>query len=202
LVGSVGAVTEEEVFDSPAGWVAKHIKRYAASDGDSGYLYMGVPTLLLTTRGRRTGKLRRTALMYGENAGRELFDRPEAPRPDPDTPAPVRFLYDFDNLPLGHDDRSRVGSDTHAKIDFGERMEMPATFLVDGMTAGMWKCVVRRQMATMTLAPLVPLEADTEADLTAEADRLAAFLAPTARERRVTVVAGGWDAILALTPGR
>jgi hypothetical protein len=81
-------------------------------------------------------------------------------------------------------------------------MEMPATFLVDGMTAGMWKCVVRRQMATMTLAPLVPLEADTEADLTAEADRLAAFLAPTARERRVTVVAGGWDAILALTPGR
>jgi deazaflavin-dependent oxidoreductase (nitroreductase family) len=34
---------------------------------------MGVPTLLLTTRGRRTGKLRRTALMYGENAGRYLL---------------------------------------------------------------------------------------------------------------------------------
>ena len=91
-------------------------------------------------------------------------------------------------------------SDTHAGVDFGERMEMPAAFLVDGMTAGMWKCVVRRQIATMTLAPLVALKPDTEAELTAEADRLAAFLAPTARERRVAVVSGGWDAILALTP--
>jgi deazaflavin-dependent oxidoreductase (nitroreductase family) len=66
-------VTEEEVFDSPTGWVARHIKRYASSDGASGHMYMGVPTLLLTTRGRRTGKLRRTALMYGEDAGRYLL---------------------------------------------------------------------------------------------------------------------------------
>jgi deazaflavin-dependent oxidoreductase (nitroreductase family) len=66
-------VTEEEVFDSPAGWVAKHIKRYESTDGTSGHLYMGVPSLLLTTRGRRTGKLRRTALMYGEDSGRYLL---------------------------------------------------------------------------------------------------------------------------------
>jgi deazaflavin-dependent oxidoreductase (nitroreductase family) len=66
-------VTEEEVFDSPTGWVAKHIKRYESSDGANGHLYMGVPSLLLTTRGRRTGKLRRTALMYGEDNGRYLL---------------------------------------------------------------------------------------------------------------------------------
>jgi deazaflavin-dependent oxidoreductase (nitroreductase family) len=65
--------TDEEVVDSPTGWVAKHIRRYEASDGASGHLYMGVPTLLLTTRGRRTGTLRRTALMYGEDAGRYLL---------------------------------------------------------------------------------------------------------------------------------
>ena len=50
--------------------MAKHIKRYEASDGADGHLYMGVTSLLLTTRGRRSGKLRRTALMYAEDQGR------------------------------------------------------------------------------------------------------------------------------------
>ena len=139
---------------------------------------------------------------FRDEHGRELFDRPEAPRPDPDTPAPVRFLYDFDNLLLGHDDRSRVVSDAHAAIDFGERMEMPATFLIDGMTAGMWKCVVRRRAATMTLAPVVAIKPDAESELTAEAERLAAFLAPKAQERRIRLATGGWDAILALSSVR
>jgi deazaflavin-dependent oxidoreductase (nitroreductase family) len=62
-------MTEDEVFDSPTGWVAKHITRYETSDGT----YMGVPSLLLTTRGRRSGKLRRTALMYAEDDGRYLL---------------------------------------------------------------------------------------------------------------------------------
>jgi len=139
---------------------------------------------------------------FRDEHGRELFDRPEAPRPDPDTPAPVRFLYDFDNLLLGHDDRSRVVSDAHAAIDFGERMEMPATFLIDGMTAGMWKCVVRRRVATMTLAPVVAIKPDAESELTAEAERLAAFLAPKAQERRIRLATGGWDAILAISSVR
>jgi hypothetical protein len=146
--------------------------------------------------------LRPRLLTFRDEAGRELFDRPEAPRPDPDTPTPVRFLYDFDNLLLGHEDRSRIVSDVHRATDFGERMEMPATFLVDGMTAGMWKLVVRRKVATMTLAPLVTLTPDAEAELTAEADRLAAFLAPNAAERHTELVKSGWDAILALTPRR
>jgi deazaflavin-dependent oxidoreductase (nitroreductase family) len=56
----------ERVHDSPAGWVADHIKDYVESDGERGHLWKGVPTLLLTTRGRRSGKLRRTALIYGQ----------------------------------------------------------------------------------------------------------------------------------------
>jgi hypothetical protein len=139
--------------------------------------------------------LRPRLMVFRDEEGRELFDRPDSPRPDEDTPAPVRFVYDFDNLLLGHDDRSRVVSDAHTKIDFGERMEMPATFLVDGMTAGMWKCVVHRKIATMALAPIVPLKPDAEAELTAEAERLAAFLAPKAQERRVRLLEGGWPAV-------
>lgn len=58
---------EEEVIDSPTGWVAAHIKRYVET-GDA--RWRGLPTLLLTTRGRRSGKLRRTALIGGRDDDR------------------------------------------------------------------------------------------------------------------------------------
>lgn len=62
----------EEVYDSPKGWVNRHIRDYVETDGRKGHRWQGVPTLLLTTRGRRSGKLRRTALIYGEDHGRYL----------------------------------------------------------------------------------------------------------------------------------
>ena len=58
---------DEKVVDSPTGWVAKHIKEYVESDGAEGHTWKGVPTLLLTTRGRKSGILRRTALIYGRD---------------------------------------------------------------------------------------------------------------------------------------
>ena len=62
---------EEEVVDSPEGWVARHIRRYVDSDGANGHEWRpGVFTLLLTTRGRRSGRLRRTALIYGRDGDR------------------------------------------------------------------------------------------------------------------------------------
>jgi len=63
----------EEILDSPVEWVAKHIRRYVETDGKQGYLYYGKPTLLLTTRGRKSGKLYRTALIYGQESDRYLL---------------------------------------------------------------------------------------------------------------------------------
>ncbi|MFV2113594.1 nitroreductase family deazaflavin-dependent oxidoreductase [Micromonospora sp. LOL_025] len=58
----------EQVLDSPQGWVADHIRRYVETDGAEGHEWRpGVFTLLLTTRGRRSAKLRRTALIYGRD---------------------------------------------------------------------------------------------------------------------------------------
>jgi len=63
----------EEVHDSPTGWVAKHIRSYVETDGASGHEWRpGVPTLLLTTRGRKSGLRRRTALIYGRDGERYL----------------------------------------------------------------------------------------------------------------------------------
>jgi deazaflavin-dependent oxidoreductase (nitroreductase family) len=60
----------EEVCDSPVGWVAEHIHKYVESGGARGHRWSGKDTLLLITRGRKTGKLRRTALIYGRDGER------------------------------------------------------------------------------------------------------------------------------------
>jgi deazaflavin-dependent oxidoreductase (nitroreductase family) len=63
----------EQVYDSPRDWVGSHIRDYVESDGQQGHLWRGMPTLLLTTRGRKSGKLRRTALIYGQDGDNYLL---------------------------------------------------------------------------------------------------------------------------------
>ncbi|MEJ3748680.1 nitroreductase family deazaflavin-dependent oxidoreductase [Actinomycetes bacterium KLBMP 9797] len=65
--------TEDPIVDSPTGWVAKHIRQYVETDGRQGHHRWGVTTLLLTTRGRRSGTLRRSALIYGADDGRYVL---------------------------------------------------------------------------------------------------------------------------------
>jgi deazaflavin-dependent oxidoreductase (nitroreductase family) len=62
--------TENEPTDSPVDWVAKHVKAYLESSGATGQRYSGKDALLITTRGRRSGLLRRTALFYGKDGER------------------------------------------------------------------------------------------------------------------------------------
>jgi deazaflavin-dependent oxidoreductase (nitroreductase family) len=61
---------EKKPVDSPVDWVAAHTRQYVESNGEEGHLWRGVPTLLLTTIGRRSGQPRRTALIYGRDGDR------------------------------------------------------------------------------------------------------------------------------------
>ncbi len=63
---------QQEPIDSPVGWVAEHAREYIATNGESGHIWRGVPTLALTTTGRRSGKLHRTMLIYGQDGDRYL----------------------------------------------------------------------------------------------------------------------------------
>ena len=66
-------MADQQVTDSPQGWVADHIRRYVETGGADGHEWKpGVPTLLLTTTGRRSGQLRRTALIYARDGGSYL----------------------------------------------------------------------------------------------------------------------------------
>ena len=61
---------DQEPVDSPLGWVADHVRRYIETNGEEGHIWRGVPTLLLTTLGRRSGTPRRLALIDGRDGAR------------------------------------------------------------------------------------------------------------------------------------
>ncbi|MFI6694622.1 winged helix DNA-binding domain-containing protein [Streptomyces sp. NPDC050433] len=103
---------------------------------------------------------REELVSFRDERGRELLDLPDAPRPDPDTPAPVRFLPAFDNAILGYHDRGRIIDDDHRGLSVaGERV-----VLVDGRAAATW----RVEAGTVTVTPLGRL---SRADRTAVAEQ-------------------------------
>jgi deazaflavin-dependent oxidoreductase (nitroreductase family) len=63
----------DEPVDPPGGWQRDHVQRYVVTGGADGHIWQGVPTLLLTTRGRRTGTARRTPLIYGRDGDSYLI---------------------------------------------------------------------------------------------------------------------------------
>jgi len=67
-----------------------------------------------------------------------LFDLPDAPRPDPDTPAPVRFLGEYDNVLLGHADRSRIIPPGFPWGDMLAHGRFVNNVLIDGMLRATW----------------------------------------------------------------
>jgi hypothetical protein len=131
-------------------------------------------------------RLRPRLLTFRDEAGRELFDLPDAPRPDPDVPAPVRFLGEYDNVLLGHADRSRV---IPAGFPWREMLapgRWVSNLLVDGMLRGTW-WIERdgKRSATLRVRPfgeLSPAECD---EVAAEAERMVEFSEPEAAERKV-----------------
>jgi hypothetical protein len=131
-------------------------------------------------------RLRPRLVAFRDGAGRELFDLPDAPRPDPDVPAPVRFLGEYDNVLLGHADRSRI-----IPPDFPWReMLAPGRFvnnlLVDGMLRGTW-WIERdgKRSATLAIRPFRELSPAKREEVGAEAERMLEFSEPDAAARDV-----------------
>ena len=108
---------------------------------------------------------------FHDEQGRELFDLADAPLPDPDTPAPPRFLPEYDNLLLSHDDRSRVIPPEHHKQVVRNLGRRP--LLIDGEVRGWWKL----ERGTVSIDPFEPLSKPDADAVRDEADRLLEFAA-------------------------
>jgi hypothetical protein len=125
-------------------------------------------TRLREVTGRLAGRLR---TFRGED-GAELLDLPDAPRPDPDTPAPPRFLPEYDNLLLSHADRGRViPHDRPVPLPPGNGSTQ-GTLLIDGQWNATWKITDD----VLRIQPFVALRPSDVDAITAEAARLLEFL--------------------------
>ena len=107
-----------------------------------------------------------------------LFDLPDAPRPKPDSPAPVRLLPAFDNLLLAHRDRTRIIPDEHRPKVVTKNLRVHPTFVVDGFAAGVWQIESTKKKAALTLTPFEGLTRRHRRELSDEGERLLRFAEP------------------------
>jgi hypothetical protein len=174
----------------PAPSIDRLVLRYLAAFGPA--TVMDVQAWSGLTRLREVAeRLRPRLRTFRDPDGKELLDLPGAPLPDPDTPAPPRFLPEYDNIVLGHADRTRI-----VPGDAIWRWEFPdpafrSPLLVDGFVQAAWHLEQDRRSATLIVEPLAPLPDPLAVE--AEATRLLEFLAPEAEpgEVRVAAPAGG-----------
>jgi hypothetical protein len=165
---------------SPEALVIRYLAAFGPATPADAQAWSGLPALREVFE-----SLRPSLVTFRDERKRELFDLPHAARPSEDIDAPVRFIPDFDNLVLSHDDRSRVMADAHRSRVTLKNLQVRATFLVDGMVAGTWRSERKRAAAVLVIEPFGSVPKRTKAALEEEGDALLSFLEADAKEREV-----------------
>ncbi|CAN5788222.1 hypothetical protein BH18ACT2_BH18ACT2_08190 [soil metagenome] len=132
-------------------------------------------------------RIRHRLTVFRDERGRELFDLPAAPRPDPETPAPVRFLPEYDNVLLSHADRSRFGAPDGIVVSVDRPFK--GSVLVEGQVRAIWHFARQGRGKTAERVALVvdhlPLDGPQVAAVEAEADDLLRFWHADVADRTV-----------------
>ncbi len=162
----------------PAASPGDLVRRYLAAFGPASVKDVQRWSGLTRLRPVLDGLRDELAVFRDDATGAELFDLPDAPRPGPDTEAPPRFLPEFDNVFIGHDDRSRIITDpARHKVAWNGNIAKPV-FLSDGVLKGTWSLVRDSGHATLELRPFAAVPAVERTALAEEGEALLAFLAP------------------------
>ncbi len=117
---------------------------------------------------------------FRDEAGGELLDLPRAPLPDPETPAPVRFLPTWDATLLVHARRTQILPERHrARVFDTKTPHSVATFTVDGHVAGTW----REEKGRIKVEAFDRLPRTVRREVDEEADRLRTFVTEQSERR-------------------
>jgi len=169
---------------APDAMILRYLAGFGPASVQDMQVWSGMPRLQEVAE-----RLRPRLLSFRDEQGRELFDLPEAPRPPADTPAPPRFLPEFDNLILSHADRDHVIAAADRPRIISNTV-LP-TLLVDGFIHGTWRIVQQRGHATLVVAPFAPLSKTIAAAVAREGARLLDFAAESATSREVKITPPG-----------
>jgi hypothetical protein len=144
----------------------------------------------LTRLGEVVDALRPRLVTFRDPDGAELFDLPEAPRPDEDVPAPVRFLYDYDNLLLSHANRSRLSGYDTAVLGTAGNGILPSLVLVDGTVRAAWTMTRGGGSAALDIRLLGPVSAAQREELATEAAAFLSYATAGAGDVRISGAPG------------
>jgi hypothetical protein len=164
---------EEPEAHVPVEARAEILRRYLAAFGPASRRDIVAWSMMHVPELQRALDVLEPLRRFRDEHGRELLDVPRAPLPDPDTPAPVRFLPKWDNVLLAFADRTRVLPEEYRKTVIRTNGDVAQTFLVDGLVAGMWRVETGR----LVLEPFAAISRSVRRELEDEAGRLEAFLA-------------------------
>ncbi|HEY9368559.1 winged helix DNA-binding domain-containing protein [Streptomyces sp.] len=177
--GQVALTTAERWFGRPVADPPPApdatVRRYLAAFGPASVKDMQTWSML-TGLGEAFERLRPELLVFQDEKGVELFDLPDAPRPEADTPAPPRFLAEFDNLLLSHADRTRVVSPEYRGRTWTGN-QAHRTFLLDGFLAGTWRLDAGKDSVVLTIEAFAAPSRAQRAAMEEEAGRTLAVLA-------------------------
>ncbi|HLY30422.1 MAG TPA: winged helix DNA-binding domain-containing protein [Ktedonobacterales bacterium] len=134
----------------------------------------------LTRLGEVFERLRPRLLSFRNERGAEVFDLPDAPRPDAETPAPPRFLPEYDNILLSHAERTRINPDKRYVPLLPGNGGTSGTVLLDGLYRGNWKIARSRNAATLLITPFMSFSTQDRDALAEEGARLLTFAAAEA----------------------
>lgn len=191
----VWGTTGPTAWTTAEAWLGRRLKalspdtlvlRYLAAFGPASVadmrVWSGLPELREVAE-----RLRRRLRTFRDERGAELFDLPGAPRPDPETPAPPRFLPFYDNVMLSHAERARIVPEGRRAPVFTTEGLFVGTVLVDGFIGARWRIVAGRANTTLAIDTFARLRRSDRAALEDEGARLLAFAAPDARSRGVRI---------------
>jgi hypothetical protein len=122
---------------------------------------------------------------FTDDRKRILYDLPRAPRPDPETPAPIRLLPRYDEMLIAYQHRDRVMPERYRSRIYSKNGIVEAILVVDGFGAGTWLLQRLRNDAIVRIEPFTPLSRADRAAATVEGERLARFMAPEAKTHGV-----------------
>ena len=171
---------------SPDRMVMRYLAAFGPATVNDIQAWSGL-TRLREVTDRLGGRLR----TFRDENGKELLDVRGAPLPDPETPAPPRFLPEFDNVLLGHTDRSRIIAEEHRKLVFLTATRMMGTVLLDGWVGGRWKITRTRGAATLVVETFKRLAGQEKAAVSAEGAELLKFSAADLQGHDVQITGPG-----------